>query len=270
MESLNYTVPALLLILIGWKWKLPFVFTLILWILASASNSLFFRIVNLDGSLLILLFRILFPVLITFILLLVSLLILFFRNPERAPSTDSNVILCPADGIVRYIRSFGPDGIVEIKKHGRKIKMGQVANESIHVQSGVHIGIEMRVIDVHVNRSPVDGIIVQQKRYPGAFRSLRDLKALMENERVVTLINNQHFQIVMIQIASRLVRRIITYVAEGEFVQRGQRIGMIRFGSQVDLILPEIKGLTLLIRKDQKVKAGETIIATYHNSNGEV
>jgi phosphatidylserine decarboxylase len=263
MDYLNLVIPALVLILIGWKWKLPSVFLLILWILSIAMNSLLFSIAHLDGLHQALPIRILIIGSVTILLLLASLLFLFFRNPERIPPADPNAILCPADGIVRYALSFGSDGAVEIEKQGRKIEIDEIIKGALNIRDGVHIGIEMRVIDVHVNRSPIDGVIIRQKHFPGSFRSLRDLRALPENERVVTLIDNKQYRIVLVQIASRLVRRIVSYFEEGAAVQRGQRIGMIRFGSQVDLILPRIKGLELLIQKGQKVKAGETIIATY-------
>ena len=125
------------------------------------------------------------------------------------------------------------------------------------------IGIEMSVLDVHVNRAPVDGKIVYQKMIEGNFLSLREMAALMDNERVTTVIDNAHFKVGVIQIASRLVRRIVSYLTEGDTVQRGQRIGMIKFGSQVDVVIPKLNIVKLCIQSGDRVKAGSTILCTY-------
>jgi phosphatidylserine decarboxylase len=125
------------------------------------------------------------------------------------------------------------------------------------------VGIEMSILDVHVNRAPIEGKIIYQKIAGRDFLSLRETAALMDNERVTTVIDNQRFKIGVIQIASRLVRRIVLYLTEGDDVERGQRIGMIRFGSQVDVVIPKLDTVKLCIHPGDRVKAGLTILCKY-------
>ena len=98
----------------------------------------------------------------------------------------------------------------------------------------------------------------------GLFLSLKRWEAVLENERVLTVIDNGQFQIGVVQIASRLVRKIVPYVAEGSDLRRGQRLGTIRFGSQVDVILPNLPGLDITVKPGMKLQAGTSILATCH------
>ncbi len=120
----------------------------------------------------------------------------------------------------------------------------------------------MTYIHVHVNRSPIDGKVVKIKRIPGQFNSLKHLSSLLENERVFTQINSEKIKLGIVQIASRLVRRIESYKKENEKVSIGERIGIIKFGSQVDLLInkPDIKINT---KVGDEVKAGLSILAEY-------
>ena len=93
---------------------------------------------------------------------------------------------------------------------------------------------------------------------------MRNIKSIFQNERVTTVIDQGGFQIGVVQIASRLVRQIVSYHREGDWVQKGQRIGMIKFGSQVDVVLPKLTGLEILVLEGETVKAGETIIGVYN------
>jgi phosphatidylserine decarboxylase len=102
---------------------------------------------------------------------------------------------------------------------------------------------------------------VFQHRVHGRFLSLRTPESLVQNERLVHVIDADGMHIGVVQIASRLVRRIVAYLREGDRVEKGQRIGMIRFGSQVDLILPGRYGFQLCVQPGQAVFAGETVIA---------
>jgi phosphatidylserine decarboxylase len=124
------------------------------------------------------------------------------------------------------------------------------------------IGIAMSFLDVHVNRAPISGRVAVLRRFPGLFGSLRRPEMLFENERATVVIERGDIQVAVVQIASRLVRRIVAYVEEGDDVAAGQRIGMIRFGSQVDLVLPLRDGLRVFAEPGDRVVAGETILAT--------
>jgi phosphatidylserine decarboxylase len=121
----------------------------------------------------------------------------------------------------------------------------------------------MNILNVHVNRSPIDGKIVLQKYIKGSFLSLRRPEAETCNERVTTIIDNGQFKIAMIQIASRLVRRIVSYLKEGDMVAIGQRIGMIAFGSQVDVAIPQLENLKITVKPGDRVRAGVSIVARH-------
>ena len=121
----------------------------------------------------------------------------------------------------------------------------------------------MNFLNVHVNRTPLSGTIRKIRRIPGEFRSLKHLSSLLENERVCTLIDGKDISICVVQIASRLVRRITSYFQENDACRIGDRIGMIRFGSQVDLLIPETAGLKVLVKVGDEINAGETVVARY-------
>jgi phosphatidylserine decarboxylase len=120
----------------------------------------------------------------------------------------------------------------------------------------------MNFLDVHVNRAPIEGKIIFLKHIKGLFISLRKKEAIIKNERVLTVINNDSMMIGIVQIASRLVRKIVPYIKEGTFIQKGERIGLIRFGSQVDVIIPDLKNIQIKVIPKDKVKAGISIIAS--------
>jgi len=121
----------------------------------------------------------------------------------------------------------------------------------------------MNILNVHVNRAPIGGRVVFQKHTKGKFISLRRQEAAILNERVTTIIHSGTFKIGLIQIASRLVRRIVSYVKEGDTLQIGQRIGIIKFGSQVDLIIPKIENLEIKVKQGNEMLAGVSLIAEY-------
>jgi phosphatidylserine decarboxylase len=120
--------------------------------------------------------------------------------------------------------------------------------------------------DVHVNRTPIAGRVMLVKHRPGKFFSLRREDALNANERQTLLIEKDGLQIAIVQIASRLVRRIEAYVREGEQLEIGQRIGIIKFGSQVDIFVPAARLDSLCLTQDQRLVAGETVIGKLNSS----
>lgn len=187
----------------------------------------------------------------------------FYRDPERATPQGSGLIVSPADGTVLYARRFSGGQVPPIVKHGVPLDLTELARVDIG-NAGYVIGIGMHLANVHVNRAPVAGVASSLQHVPGSFVSLRRPGATVVNERFTTVIEGDGIRVVVVQIASRLVRRIVSYLDEGETVARGQRIGVIKFGSQVDIILPESPNLELVAKPGDKVFAGVTTIGVLH------
>ena len=193
----------------------------------------------------------------------VAILVLFFRDPERIPRKEDRVILSPADGTILYIKEIAKGEFPFSVKKGRRVPLKEFAGENVVGEFGMQVGIGMNLLNVHVNRTPIKGKVVLLKRIPGRFLSLRKIESLLENERVLTIIQGSEMKVGVVQIASRLVRRIVSHISEGENVEAGQRLGMIRFGSQVDLLIPQMERLRVTISSGQEVKAGLSVIAEY-------
>ena len=140
--------------------------------------------------------------------------------------------------------------------------MAEFTSENFISGKGIQIGVAMSFLHVHVNRSPINGKIIKIKRVSGLFNSLKHLSSLLENERVFTQINSGNFKLGIVQIASRLVRRIDSYKKEGEVVSIGERIGIIKFGSQVDLLIDK-QDIKINVKVGDEVKAGLTILAEF-------
>ena len=191
-----------------------------------------------------------------------GIILRFFRDPERKIPQGTDVIVSPADGTVRYIHSIRNGEIPVSEKKKRKFRLTEMTKTDILNDGAYLIGIEMSVLDVHVNRAPLAGKIIHQKPVHGKFLSLKDILALTDNERVTTIIDTGEVRIGVVQIASRLVRRIVSYLSEGERVEKGQRIGMIKFGSQVDVVVPKCSHIKILVKTGDSVKAGSTVLCT--------
>jgi phosphatidylserine decarboxylase len=191
------------------------------------------------------------------------LLYRFFRDPERVPPEGDGVMVSPADGRVIYVKEIDGGKFPFAVKKGKTIDLEEFIKENGFLDRGVQIGIAMTFLHVHVNRTPLSGVIRTIRRIPGGFHSLKHISSVLENERVCTLIEGEGITIGVVQIASRLVRRITSYFREGESCRIGDRIGMIRFGSQVDILIPQTEGLEVLVDVGEEIKAGETVVATY-------
>jgi len=197
------------------------------------------------------------------ILSLIAVLILFFRNPERTPPAQEGIIVSPADGIIKYVKEIHNNEFPFALKNKNTIPLSEFVGTDITVGNGIQIGIGMSLLDVHINRGPIAGKISFLRRIPGTFNSLKKINSLLENERVAAIIEGREIKIGIVLIASRLVRRICIYLTEGTEVAIGQRIGMIRFGSQVDVIMPMSRTLKINVKPGDKVKAGASILATF-------
>ena len=167
----------------------------------------------------------------------------FFRDPIRTTPTDPRLIIAPADGLVTMIThvSAPPELAPELT--------GEFTRVSIF----------MSVFDVHINRSPIAGTIRKIAYIPGKFLNADLDKASEENERQHFLVEREDgMKIAFTQIAGLVARRIMAFVAEGDRVAAGERIGLIRFGSRVDVFLPAGTGSQILL--GQRTIAGETIL----------
>jgi len=190
-----------------------------------------------------------------------GLLIVFLRDPERPVPSRQDVIVSPADGRVVYVQPGQPGQLPLADKRGRASTLGELAGTTLGDGRTMAIGISMNLSDVHVNRAPVGGRVQLIEHVTGTFGSLRNPEMVLTNERVTTVIEDGDLQIAIVQIASRLVRRIVTFVSEGDVLHLGQRIGVIRFGSQVDLVIPARPQIRLTVQAGDRVVAGQTIMA---------
>ena len=166
----------------------------------------------------------------------------FFRDPERFSINDENYLLSPADGIIsQIIETNGPKELgLEAKKYTR-------------------VSIFMNVFNCHVNRSPSSGEISEILYKPGKYINASFDKASEENERnYVKIKNTNGDELVLVQIAGLIARRIVCEINEKEKIKQGDKFGIIKFGSRVDLYFENYQ---LLVQQNQKTIAGETLIA---------
>lgn len=203
----------------------------------------------------------------------------FFRNPPRFPPPGENIV-SPADGTVVYVTLAKPGEEVISIKQGVRAKVEDILREDLDC-SKLHIGIFMSPFSVHYNRAPLSGRVEFIKHHPPIlknyhmgpmhWRTLLKRRPLYQNslhivgnERTVTKVKGE-FQggtvpYYVIQIAGKSVHGIDSYTRAGAAVDKGEVFGMIRIGSQVDLVLPYKPGMKILARPGDRVRAGETIL----------
>ena len=173
--------------------------------------------------------------------------IYFFRDPKRHSPINQGLVISPADGIVQSIEKALPPP---------ELEMGN--------QPMLRIAVFMNVFDVHVNRMPMHGTIMKLAYHQGKFFNASLDKASKENERLSYRLSvgqaaNQDIDIAMVQIAGLVARRILCEVNEGDELKAGDRVGMIRFGSRVDIYVPQ--RTPCLVCVGQRMIAGETVLA---------
>lgn len=172
-------------------------------------------------------------------LLLTGFVIYFFRDPERILPDDEDVVVSPADGKVILVEKIFDDRFM---------------NEHVY-----KISIFMSIFDVHVNRLPFAGEVEKILYVPGSFYAANTDQGGLANEHCAVILNTRkNFRYAVVQVAGLVARRIVSWVEKGDHIERGSRYGMIRFGSRVDIYLPQ--QLQPEVRSGQRVKAGETII----------
>jgi phosphatidylserine decarboxylase len=171
-------------------------------------------------------------------LLLTLFTVFFFRNPERNTPANENAVIAPADGTVIFLgRVVEPHTSQEMEK----------------------ISIFMSVFNVHINRAPITGKVVDGFYTKGKFYDVRDERASFENEQQGLVIDTlSGLRLVVVQVAGLIARRIVCYAKNGDQLTRGRRYGLIRFGSRLDIYLP--LGTDITASMGEKTVAGETVL----------
>jgi phosphatidylserine decarboxylase len=173
------------------------------------------------------------------VLLFLGLFVLyFFRDPERTPPADAEAVVSPADGRVM-----------------------EIVGEPNGDHAGRRISIFLSIFDVHVNRAPYGGRIAETEYRRGRFLAAMRGRASAENEQNVIHLTTEHGEVVFKQIAGWVARRILFWKSVGDPVTRGERVGMIRFGSRVDIWLPD--RVEILVRPGEHVVGGLSVLARW-------
>ena len=175
----------------------------------------------------------------------------FFRDPERVTPLREGLVVSPADGKVSSIETMKPPSELGLGEEKR-----------------VRVSVFLSVFDVHINRSPVPGVIKKSIYTPGTFVNADLDKASEDNERRSYVIEMPSgVEIAAVQIAGLIARRIVTFTSEGSTIGVGERIGLIRFGSRMDIYLPPGHGA--LVSVGQRAVGGETILADLKSDEAE-
>jgi phosphatidylserine decarboxylase len=203
----------------------------------------------------------------------------FFRNPPRTPPAAAG-ILSPADGTVVYVKRVAPGEAVVVIKEGLAATVEDILKQDEPVPKIV-VGIFMSPFDVHYNRAPLDGRVAMIRHHPAQGENLymgemhlRTLlnwlplysgsRHIVQNERTVTRFEGEYrgapLPVYVVQIGSRGVHGIDSHYAVGDRVERGAIFGMIRIGSQVDLVVPAHDAMSIRVQPGDTVRAGETIL----------
>jgi phosphatidylserine decarboxylase len=166
----------------------------------------------------------------------------FFRDPERPFTGGPDLLVSPADGRVTDITPIGPDSDLGCE--------------------GIKVGIFMSIFDVHVNRSPADAVVEQVRHVAGVFLDARNPLSAERNESATIhlrlRVDGKDYPLVIRQVAGLIARRIVTDLAAGQRLARGQRIGMIKFGSRMEVLAPRELSPRVLVGIGQHVSAGQT------------
>lgn len=174
----------------------------------------------------------------------------FFRDPERIVPMREGLVVSAADGRISAIEEVVPP---------KELSLG--------AEPVTRVSVFLSVFDVHINRAPIAGRILRSVYVPGLFLNAELDKASEENERRALVIESGGgHQIGVVQIAGLVARRILTFVGEGQAIGKGERIGLIRFGSRVDVYLP--KGIAPLVCVGQTAIGGETVLADLTGAQG--
>ena len=268
---MNWKLPALgaassmlLMLLLTMKWKLPKLHALVGATAATLAAAFpFFWIYPLchtNRSVAVAVFG---QISLALTLALSGMMLRFWRDPERVPPEKDGVVLSPADGEVVYIRTVDEGSTPLVTKDGRDYLLRELTGISLLASAAHVIGVEFSFLEVHVNRCPIAGQVKLLKHIEGKFISLRKDEAPFVNARLTTMIENASLTLAVVQVASRLVRRVESYLNVGETVSAAQRLGMIRFGSLVAVVLPKREDVRIEVKPGDRVVAGISVLARY-------
>jgi len=178
-----------------------------------------------------------------FFMLLFLCTLAFFRDPERASPVDPNIIVAAADGTVMDIVELDENEVLKNKTR--------------------RVGIFLSILDVHTNRAPIDGRVVYRQHRPGLCLDARRPDCSDKNESMTWAFENPRVTIVVRQITGAIARRIVAWANVGDEMKKGERFGMIRFGSRTELYLP--LSATVLVKVGDHVAGGATAVARLPN-----
>jgi len=168
----------------------------------------------------------------------------FFRDPDRSVPQGEGLFVSPADGRVADITNIGPESELQ--------------------RSGVRVGIFMNVFNVHLSRCPAAGTVESVEHRPGAFLDVRDPHAAERNESTTVRLKYEHqgrqYPVLFRQVAGLVARRIVTDLSQGQSVNRGQRVGMIKFGSRLELLVPDELVARVCVEVGQAARGAETVL----------
>ena len=170
--------------------------------------------------------------------LLLLFIIFFFRDPDRVTPEGEGLVISAADGKVVLVK---------------EVSFPELSDEKL-----IQVSVFLSVFNVHVNRIPVSGVVDEIKYYPGKFLAAWNEKASLENEQTLISIDTGSKKIYFKQIAGLIARRIVWKLESGQSVSAGERFGLIRFGSRVDILLP--LNAEIRVKVGENVKGGETVI----------
>lgn len=179
----------------------------------------------------------------------------FFRDPERKIPEEDGLFVSPADGKVILIKNVREDTTPPIPPLLRGGEGGVKDTD----RGFIEISIFMSPLNVHVNRAPCDGNVSIIKYSPGSFKAAYKDEASIKNENIVMVLDGKEGRVLVRQVAGFLARRAVCKAKVGDVLRRGERYGIIKFGSRLDVYLP--KDLEITVKLGEKVKAGETVIA---------
>jgi len=177
--------------------------------------------------------------LLLFFLLLLLCTVAFFRDPDRAAPADPNLIVAAADGSVTDIIELDENEVLKAKTR--------------------RVGIFLSIFDVHTNRAPIDGRVIYRQHRDGLCLDARHADCSEKNESMTWAFENSRVTIVVRQLTGAIARRIVTWAKVGDELKKGERFGMIRFGSRTELYLP--LSATVLVKVGDHVAGGSTVIA---------
>ncbi len=177
--------------------------------------------------------------LLLFFLLLLLCTVAFFRDPDRAAPADPNLIVAAADGSVTDIIELNENEVLKARTR--------------------RVGIFLSIFDVHTNRAPIDGRVIYRRHRDGLCLDARHADCSEKNESMTWAFENSRVTIVVRQLTGAIARRIVTWAKVGDELKKGERFGMIRFGSRTELYLP--LSATVLVKVGDHVAGGSTVIA---------